>query len=341
MKFADKWTMLLVIGDLVLAIVAVYAGYALRFGTLPAGDGAFLETLQQAMLFAAGALFASYFLELYDREKTRGLKELLLRAVLGAVLSFAALSVLYYAVPAFKIGRGFFLISLAAFCTLQFLWRLAFRALANSEGLARKVLVLGTGMVAQKIGALIRATNHQHVLRGYFSCDQETSAVPPQDIVGRGCLADVVRREKPQKIVVSLTERRGALPVQEILSCKLSGIEVIDSTSFYEEMTGKLLLEDLRPSWIIFSDGFRVTRSVRVYKRAFDVLAAVTGLLLTLPVLPFIALAIVLDSGRPVLFRQSRAGQDDAPFRLSSSGRCARTRSRARARSGLRRTTSA
>ena len=318
MKLRDKATLLLITGDLVLAFGSVYAGYALRFGSAPfsTAEGTPL-TLVQPPFFAAGLLFASFFSALYDRDKVRNGRERALRVGMGLVTSLLVLSVLYYAAPAISIGRGFLLLSTTIFGVAQFLWHSAFTALINSESLVRKVLVLGTGLVAQKIGGLIRATNHQHVLRGYYSCDHEASAVPPDEIVGAGAgLVDVVRREKPQKIVVSLTERRGNLPVRDILSCKLSGIEVVDAPSFYEQMTGKLLLEDLRPSWLIFSDGFRVTAGMRLYKRAFDLLAAVAGLALTLPALPLIALAIVLDSSGPVFFRQERVGEGERSFFL-------------------------
>ena len=312
----EKTTLLLVTGDLALACVAVYAGHALRFGTLPLMEGGTALTPGQLPFFGAGVLFSSYLIELYNNRPLL-LKDRLIRITLGLVLSFALLSVVYYALPSIRIGRGFFVLSLAVFAVIQLAWHLSFHALVNSEGLARKVLVLGTGLVAKKIGALITATNHQHVLRGYYSCDHEATDIPSQQIVGGdGGLIDVVRRERPQKIVVSLTEQRGTLPVRDILSCKLEGIEIVDAPSFYEEMTGKLLLEAMRPSWLIFCDGFRVTPFRRMYKRAFDIGAVLVGLTLSLPFLPFIALAIALDSEGPIFFRQIRVGEGEHPFEL-------------------------
>jgi sugar transferase (PEP-CTERM system associated) len=104
--------------------------------------------------------------------------------------------------------------------------------------------------------------------------------------------------------------------VRDIFFCKLEGIEVVDAPSFYEEMTGKLLLEAMRPSWLIFCDGFRVTPFRRMYKRAFDIGTVLIGLVLSLPFLPFIAVAIALDSEGPIFFRQTRVGEGEQPFEL-------------------------
>jgi sugar transferase (PEP-CTERM system associated) len=316
-KVTDKYTLLLLIGDFFLALCAVYAGFGLRFGALSAVEGVSGVTVEQLPVFVIGVMFSSFMVELYNGDKTINARERAVRISIGLALSFIMLSALYYALPAVKIGRGFFALSLGAFGIFQFLWHLVYTAFINSAGLARKVLVLGTGLVAQKIGGIIRATNHQHVLRGYFSCDCESVAVPPQDIVGNGTgLIEVVRQEKLQKIVISLSERRGTLPVRDILSCKLSGIEVVDAPSFYEQMTGKLLLENLRPSWLIFSDGFRITPAMRMYKRLFDIMAAAFGLLVVLPVLPLLVLAIRLDSEGPIFFKQTRVGEREKPFTL-------------------------
>lgn len=312
-----KFTLFLLTGDLFFVATALLAGYGIRFQEMPDPNGLQQAQVGHFLLFGLGVLLSSYLLELYDIHRLATPKERAIRVVLGLALSFVLLSVVYYALPELKMGRGMFLASLSIFGGLQYLWRVLTAAIVHSEGLARKVLVLGTGMVAKKIGALIRGTNHQHVLRGYYSCDHEQCAVPPQEIVGAGPgLDEVARREKTQKIVVSLSERRGNLPVREILNCKLNGIEVLDAPSFYEQMTGKLLLEDLRPSWIIFSDGFRVTGRIRLYKRIFDIAASVVGLLATLPVLPLIAAAIVLDSEGPVFFRQARVGRRERSFEL-------------------------
>lgn len=88
-----------------------------------------------------------------------------------------------------------------------------------------------------------------------------------------------MKNSRAHKIVISLSERRGIFPLQEVLTCKFSGIEVVDAPSFYEQMTGKLLLENITPSWFIFSQGFRVTILLRIMKRVVDIVCAALILL--------------------------------------------------------------
>jgi sugar transferase (PEP-CTERM system associated) len=116
--------------------------------------------------------------------------------------------------------------------------------------------------------------------------------------------------------VVSLSERRGALPVKDMMDCKFNGISVIDAPTFYEELTGKLLLENVRPSWFIFSDGFRLSHFTMIGKRIMDIVMALLVGIAALPVLAIIPLLIVLDSPGPVLYGQQRIGQRERKFML-------------------------
>lgn len=316
MKVSGK-ILFLVIGDVFFALLAVYAGYGVRLISFPPAEGIWPVRSLQLPFFVLVVLFSSFLLEQYSPDKMMNTGERAARTTISILLSFIVLSALYYLAPAVKIGRVSFALTLVLFGIFQFLWHVLFTSLLNSNGLARKVLVVGTGEVALRIGDVIRATNHQHVLHGYFKCPRESVSVPADAIVGKGNgLVQLVGQKRPQKIVISVTERRGVLPVRDILSCKLSGIEIIDAASFYEELTGKLLLEDLRPSWIIFSDGFKITTAVRMYKRFFDIISATILLLLTLPVVPLIALAIKMDSPGPVFFRQRRTGERERPLEL-------------------------
>jgi len=308
---------IMVVGDVLLALFAVYAGYSLRFISALDAEGTTHVKALQLPFFVIGVVFSSFLVELYNSEKVMSTRERVARIAISLALSFTLLSALYYAMPDISLGRGSFALSLGAFSLSQLLWHTLYSAFLNADGLAKKVLVLGTGNMAQQIGSLIRDTNHQHVLRGYFGCAHEIVTVSPLEIVGEGSgLIDAVRREKAQKIVVSLSERRGALPVSDILACKLSGVEIVDAPSFYEELTGKLLLEDLRPSWLIFSDGFRITPTTRMLKRIFDVVLAAIALCIVLPILPVIVLLIKVDSAGPVLFKQKRVGERERPFVL-------------------------
>jgi sugar transferase (PEP-CTERM system associated) len=141
--------------------------------------------------------------------------------------------------------------------------------------------------------------------------------VPTNAIVGNGnSLVETVKKEKAHKLVISLTERRGTFPLQDVLNCKFSGIEVVDAPSFYEELTGKLLIENITPSWFIFSNGFRMNATIRFIKRMFDIMCSLAGLVVALPFFPLIALMIKIDSRGPIFFKQVRVGEMDKDFVL-------------------------
>ncbi|MFA5074101.1 MAG: TIGR03013 family XrtA/PEP-CTERM system glycosyltransferase [Nitrospirota bacterium] len=308
--------LLLVTGDVIIGVIAVYAGSLLRFGLV--------ETLVEVdivrlFFFVLVTVFISYLLELYNFERRTATRELFLRTVLGVACSFILLTAVYYVIHVPTFFRGMFAVTMGVFGLLQFVWHITYQSIIDSPHLARKVLILGTGPLAKKIGDLIQSTNHQHVLSGYvhFNLMQEPVSVPAHAIVGNGgSITETVKKEKAQKLVVSLAERRGAFPTQEVLDCKFCGVDVVDAPSFYEDMTGKLLIENITPSWFIFSNGFKINATLKLYKQAIDFIFALAGLLFFLPFFPFIALLIKLDSAGPVFFRQIRVGEMDRPFFL-------------------------
>jgi len=309
-----KILLLLLTGDALLVIAATYAGFLLRFGEV--GEIHMMDPLQVAIVIVVVAI-SSYLFELYNYEKVLKIRELLLRTLSAIAVSFLALTSIFYLMPSVQFGRGVFALSLGAFCILQFLWHVSVLTMMNSRHLARKVLVLGTGTLAKIIGETIKSTNHQHVLEGYVNMTNEPIMVAAESVVGEGSgLARTLRERKPDKLIVSLSQRRGVLPLQDVLDCKFSGVEVIDAPTFYEELTGKLLIENITPSWFIFSNGFKTTHARRIFKRIFDVICSLAGFLFTLVLSPVIALAIKLDSRGPVLFRQSRVGEMEKEFDL-------------------------
>jgi len=313
-----KMVILLIIGDMVCTALALAVAYLVRFGTVPGAENLVSFTgAVQIVLLVLAVIFSSFMVEFYNTDRELKLWERLAYSVVSLGVSFLVLTSIFYLVPELTIGRGLLALALTNFGILQLLWHLFCRASFYHPGLASRVLVLGTGPLAREIGGLVATTNHNHVLAGYFGCPNEPVYVPSQHIVGNGDgLVSAALRERTDKIVVSLSERRGSFPLHEVLNCKFSGIEVIDAPSFYEQLTGKLMIENITPSWFIFSNGFRRTGFGRVIKRSADLVLSLMGIIATLPLLPFIALGIKLTSPGPVLFRQVRVGQGDRPFVL-------------------------
>jgi sugar transferase (PEP-CTERM system associated) len=190
--------------------------------------------------------------------------------------------------------------------------------LARDPHLEERVLILGTGLRARWLAQHIWS-QHEFAYRIVGFVDELPAAMPSDDplVIGsRADLSRIVQQQRIDRIVVSLSDRRGSLPVDELLQAKLSGVRVEDAATMYERITGKILIDDIKPSWLIFSDGFRASRITRAIKRGFDIVVAGLGLLLAAPLMALTALAVRLDSRGPILYCQERVGKDGRPFTL-------------------------
>ncbi len=308
---------ILVLGDFLLAVLAVSAGYAARWQFFPGIKEFFFSHGHRAVLFAVVIVIASFTVELYDREKNRRRVEILFRISISIGLTLFALSALFYLLRPFQLFRGELAFTLVFFAVFQFSWHAGCRLFLALPQMAKRVLILGTGPLADSIGKVLAGNGYSHVFLGYVSCQGGIHAVPPQEVVNNGeKIIETVRRQKADQLVVSLSERRGVFPLQDVLTCKMSGVEVVDAPSFYESLTGKILIENINPSWFIFNDGFRATSYRTIFKRPFDVVLALTGLIVCLPLFLILPILIALDSRGPIFYRQVRFGKDEKEFTL-------------------------
>jgi sugar transferase (PEP-CTERM system associated) len=271
----------------------------------------------QTMIFTIVVLLSGYFNELYTADRNMSRAELAARIAVSIMFAFFALAACFYAAPEMAPGRGVLSLSLLVFGVLQYLVHRICQTYQNLSSLAQKIMILGVGPLAEVIERAIPLSPHNYVFAGFIQPESGTPTVLSSSIVGTvDQVEELLSREKVNTLVVSMTERRGALPVKNLLTCKMRGVEILDSPSFYEQLTGKLLIEDIQPSWFIYSSGFKVTTARRVWKRALDLLFSLVGLLLVLPVLPVVALSIKLSSPGPILFTQKRVGERGLEFTL-------------------------
>jgi sugar transferase (PEP-CTERM system associated) len=317
----------LILFDAVLALSALFTALLVRFGYAEV-DHQLLEsaTVYTALIFVVVVLFSSHLMEVYDPSKNIKKREIAVNIMFGTVTSFSLFSVAYYLAPSIMLGRGLLLIALSLFAFFQTCWHALYLIGNNNPRFSQKVLVLGTGALAAQIGSMISSKRGRFVLTGYTSCvtgdhGNRTETLPPEvplaEILGNcDSLRDIAQRVNAEIIVVALSERRGVFPLRDVLTCKLSGIQVMDAPSFYEIVMGKLMLESITPSWFIFSSGFQQTTIFSICKRSIDITLSSIGLLLTLPFFPLIALAIKIDSPGPVFFKQERLGKKEEPFEL-------------------------
>lgn len=303
--------------DIILAVLALSIGVFLRFGQAESIQELFNNGLIRVLPYVATVISCGFFCELYSKEHRSLGAELAARIAVSIMAALLVLSAFYYLAPAAMIGRGYLSLALMMYGVQQFLLRRALFELGKVPGFTQRVLILGVGPLAEKMEKALALSSDNYVLAGFVKTETDIMTVPENRVVGRvEDIRELADRHRATDLVVSLSERRGILPVRELLLCKLKGINVVDAPCFYERVAGKLLIEDIQPSWFIYSSGFRNTPFRRLFKRLLDILWSLLGILLASPLLPLVALAVKLDSPGPILFRQQRVGEGGRNFSI-------------------------
>jgi sugar transferase (PEP-CTERM system associated) len=306
----------LIATEAAIVFSSVFVGLALPVVGIPGFAPAWGDAMPAAFALTALVLATGHIAGLYDMRQIYGRKELFLRLAIAFVTAYLGSAMLGYLVQSHALARKAFVLSAVVAFPAVFAVRIAHDRLTADLRGRRKVLLLGSGRVSQMIAAILRESNHSYELVGCLQGDGG-ARTPDGDLWSLGTIDELEWISKvvhPDVIVVALEERRGTLPVAEIVDCKLRGIEVDDWPNFYEKLTGRIPLSDLRPSWLVFADGFRPARLTRIVKRSMDLAASALGLLITGPLLCLVAVAIRLDSAGPALFRQERIGQFGRTF---------------------------
>jgi sugar transferase (PEP-CTERM system associated) len=198
---------------------------------------------------------------------------------------------------------------------LQLGWQFLFQYAYDSVLLQKNILVIGTGPMAKKVEKLIRDDSGQHQLVGYIATPSDPVVVEDTEIVGDiQNIADIANRTDAYAIVIALTEKRGNLIVDKLVTCKLMGVRIIEFPSFFEMLTGKIPVEDINPSWLVQGNGFLITPFVRLIKRVLDVVLAFLLMVVIAPFLIPVALLIKLTSAGSVIYKQERVGLHGKPF---------------------------
>jgi sugar transferase (PEP-CTERM system associated) len=304
---------LLIVLSVVLALIIRWLP---RLDVLPAG------VLWRASLIAAVLQVCLHFCDLYNFRtlSDRRTTAIALLRALGAASLILAL--LYYWVPSLVIGRGVFAIASVIFVVVIAGWRITFNWLSQRLKPVERLLIVGTNVAAIELAKELfdRRQELGVELIGFVDTDRSrigASLFNPGIIGAVSDIPLIVKERNVDRVVVSLVDARGKLSMDELLRMKLSeGVRFDHLASVYEEYTGKIAVENLRPSWLIFSEGFRRHRGVEALKRLFDMAAAVLGLALAGPIMALVALATKLTEGGPVLYSQVRVGRNEVPFTL-------------------------
>ena len=255
-------------------------------------------------------LLLSHGFDLYDSSQMGARLEQMFRILF--VLGFLALvlGALMYFMPEFLPGKDSALTGVLILAVGLFTWRWAYGWMVRLPFFRERVYVVGAGDRAQRLlGGLRRQAFGVDVVGWTGDVEGE---VTRETVASH--LVNLVRERRVHRVIVAMTDRRGALPVEELLALRLSGVKIEEATSWLEKITGRIEVDHLYPSWLIFTQGFHLSLLGQVLRRLLNLAAALTGLILTIPLLPLIALAVRLDSPGPVLYRQKRVGRGGTQF---------------------------
>jgi sugar transferase (PEP-CTERM system associated) len=240
------------------------------------------------------------------------------RLLVGVSLAILSFALIAYVLHGHTFWRSTLFFAMMLAIALLMANRLLVGGILGASAFRRRVLVLGAGKRARRIRTLAERPESGFCVAGYIAMNAGQGTI--EQAVPRGAIADLSRHVQDlgaSEVVLALEERRNALPLKDLLRIKTAGVHVNDFSSFMERETGRVDLDTLNPSWLIFSDGFSSGRMVSsAVKRAFDVAASGVLLLLTLPLIALFALLVKLDSPGPAFFRQRRIGLYGEPFEL-------------------------
>ena len=307
--------------EFLLLLVSVQLALHVRFLT---DAGAIHELsvglLPRSLLFGCAMILGMLALGMYQAQMRDSSFGAIVRQAIGFAIGSLFLIIVYYLIPQSYIGRGVFGLSIFIGFVLVRVFRALFLNLMDTSFLKRRILVYGTGHRAAFIAHWLRRNSDRRsfAIVGYVHVPGGDVIVPTDKHVQiQGSLFQWAVNQHIDEIVVGPDDRRGNLPMDELLECKHHGIDVVHLVQFLERESGKVELTAY-PSWLVFSDGFDASPLRRVSKRAFDVFAAAVVLALCWPFMLAVALAIRFESGKgqPILYRQERVGERGRIFSL-------------------------
>ena len=315
-------TLVLIGAEAAVIFGAIVGAVYLRLG---AADAEHELILRQGLLKAGMAtlycLTAFYLFDLYDFIVMHDRRELVLRLIQALGLAWIALALSFYAFPQLMFGRGISLIALLLALTLMVSWRISIHWFMGHPDFGERILIVGSGNLAVEVAReVLGRPDAGYRIVGFVGTDSDLlgkSLINPRVIGMTSQLNDIVQQEDIDRIVVAMGERRGQLPTDELLHLSLTGkVDIEEGASFYERVTGRVSLNMVRPSWLIFSGRRKHARVSTVTREVVHWLVALVGGIISLPIALVTAILIKIDSRGPVLYKQERVGRNGKPFTL-------------------------
>ena len=312
----------LVAGESVLIFGAIAAASYVRLGADAWVMLAQPSGLLRVLLVLVVCQTTLHYADLYDVRFVRDIHELMMRLLQAIGFSSILLAVVYFWAPQAMIGRGVFLVAAVLIIAAIVTWRLLFAWVSKRAAPRERLLLVGTGAAAVSLARELHERRQELGVDivGFVDPDPArvgTAVINPGVIGAIDDISTLVSSLAVDRVVVSLSDARGKLPMQRLLDMRTqSGITFDHLTDVYEQYTGKIAVENLRPSWLIFSSGFRKSRLLAASKRIFDITGGVIGLVIGLPIMAVVAVLVRLSSPGAVLYSQERVGLNGRVFRI-------------------------
>lgn len=304
--------------DLCLLLAAAETAWVIRANQIGMQVDYIGNRIWPLATFAASVQVAAMAVGVYSQESLQSLRFAIARLIVAVSLGVIFMAIMAFALPGMTLWRSNSLYAMVLSFGYLALSRLILGSLIGGESFKRRLLVLGAGKRAQRIKDLEARRGSGFVVVGYIAMDEAKRVIP--EAISRAAiynLADFVVKLGASEVVLALEERRNALPLQDLLRIKTTGVHVNDISSFLERETGRVDLDSVNPSWLIFSDGFSSGQRLSgIAKRLFDIVASSLLLALTLPVILLFALLVKLESRGPAFYRQERVGRYGVSFDL-------------------------
>ncbi|MCB2051095.1 MAG: TIGR03013 family PEP-CTERM/XrtA system glycosyltransferase [Novosphingobium sp.] len=302
--------LLLGLFDLVLLLVAGESAWQMRAGQLMTDAGPISDRVGSLSAFAVIVLVGMIAVGVYGSEAVRSMRYAVARLLVAVSLAVLLLSFVDFLFPSLDFWRSTLAYAMGLSIILLIGNRIVIGGLLGTSAFRRRVLVLGAGHRANRLRKLGNKPGVGFALVGYIAMSDAEAVV--EEAIARSAIKDLTRFVENldvSEVVLALEERRNALPLKDLLRIKTTGVHVNDFSSFVERETGRVDLDTVNPSWLIFSDGFSSGRMLSsAAKRIFDIAASTLLCILALPLIALFSIIVKLDSPGPAFFRQTRVG---------------------------------
>lgn len=296
--------------DFILLLLAAEAGWLIRADQIGMLVEPVHTRIPQMLSFAASLMLAMIAVGVYGAQATQSIRFAAARLIVAISLGVIFLALIFFLVPALTFWRSNLFYAMLVSMGLLVGLRILLGKTLGGQAFKRRIVVLGAGARAQRLKVLAQRPGAGFVVVGYVSMSEANRVIP--EAIARDAiynLADHVVLLNASEVVLALEERRNALPLKDLLRIKTTGVHVNEISTFLERETGRVDLDSVNPSWLIFSDGFSSGRMFSsAFKRLFDIAASLILLILTLPLILIAAIAVKLDSKGPAFYRQRRVG---------------------------------